>query len=228
VIHVNSKATLVGILTSILITSTALGEDKHTCSLLLKPPFSAWADSELVLQSKKNLVYLESIPYAFTDLHVNNRIVIRGLPKAGAEARFAPRVLESTEALKLEFRHYTTPEGFEKIQTRKRLVAGPVPYVNSPYVYPDVTGVFLTTKDFKAEAVGLDSKIHSKWIDFHLPEGTAVVWLEPGIYVIPGTGPVPEWILNSAKTKTEATPQSLKISILGYSPTEIPILPLPR
>lgn len=198
--------------------------DSGFCSLLLKPPFSKWNDSDLVVQSRKNLEYLQNVPYHYTSLLIRNRTVIRGLPMAGSEARFVPRALDAAEMRSTLFRHYTTPEGFEKILERKRLVAGPVSYVSSPYVYPDVTGIFLTTSKFKPETVGLDSAVHSKWVDFHLPEGTGVLWLEPGIYVVPGSVAVPEWLIRSVKSENQYSSELSKLSTFGYSAMEIPIL----
>ncbi len=70
-------------------------------------------------------------------------------------------------------------------------------------IYPrlDLTygGIFFTTPEFKQEAVGLSTKEHSTWVDVLLPEQTAVIKLEEGIYLVAGQTPQPTWLIESLK-----------------------------
>jgi hypothetical protein len=50
----------------------------------------------------------------------------------------------------------------------------------------------LTTPDFDPKQVGLEPNL--PFVDFTLPAGVGVLYLEPGIYLIPGKPAVPKWI----------------------------------
>lgn len=211
-----------------LFFSSALGLSA-SCSLLSLPPFSEWSDEDLVKQSHTQWEELKKIKSQDSELNYNGRIVAFGLPY-GALSRFEPRLLSPAEIATKTFRHYTTEEGLSEIKKTRRLRAGSTPYVNSPYVYTDVTGIFLTLKEYNGAAVGLDEAASGHSIDLKLNPQLAVVQLEPGIYVVPGPSPIPDWLSRRIKDAIieSVDPQSIgmdlsKYAARGYSAMEVPI-----
>ena len=165
------------------------------------------------------------MPYQYTDLRVNGRIVIRGMPQK--ENSLHPRLLTAEEIRTTIFRHYSTPAGAQAIRSAHQLVAGPVSYVASPYIYTDLTGVFFTDQNTKQEDVGLSSSIHSAYVDVKIDPRLIVIRLERGIYLVPGPSEVPAWMtshLQNAKVGDPYYDEKLVRDQVGYHALVVPFM----
>jgi hypothetical protein len=114
------------------------------------------------------------------------------------EARGVPsRVQLVPEPHTKVFRQFIQPKYLADILKEQRLVAGPMSYVvksnNTTTYFVDLTGIFLTDASFAGSDVGV-SKHHDAFIDLRVHEGTQVLQLEPGIYLIPGPPGVRQWL----------------------------------
>ena len=206
----------------LILSAPSLWAQETGCSLLLRPPFSEWSDQELIEQTQTNWKFLKSLEYKYTDLNVNGRIVIHGLP--GVESFSKLTILSPEEVGNTVFRHYTQAEAVPQILQSKRFRAGKTSYVQSPYVYPDLTGIFLTLSKYSADDIGLDSNVHSAWVDVKLDPNTLVIRLEPGIYLVPGSTNVPQWLVESLKNNSSTVPTpTLRYDVMGWSAIELPI-----
>ena len=141
------------------------------CSILLSTP-----NSRRVLYSSRS----------------NGEVVeVRGAPKAAR--------IHATHEGEV-FRHYMTDPGtIELIREEKALRAGVLPYVvNEPGVkkeyYIDLTGAFITKPGFEPHQVGLGRNPRMDYVDFTLSQGTPVIQLEPGIFLLPGKPIFQKWI----------------------------------
>ncbi len=166
-------------------------------TLFLAPlPYQTRAHAATAAErSHAYLKKIKSIPYAYTDLRVNDRIAIRGIP--GSQHNLNITQLSSDEIKQTLFRHYTTAELKPKVLQSGALKAGPVAYVNSPYIFIDLTGVFLTLTHCTPESVGLSSTSHSAAIDLKVSSDFPVLRIEKCIYLIPGPAPKPAWMNDS-------------------------------
>lgn len=96
------------------------------------------------------------------------------------------------------FRHYTAREAVEAIVHSGWLKAGTLPYITVGggirRTYEDLTGVFVTTPEFRPEFVGLARGADKNYVDFYFHRGTAVVEIEKGILLVPGKQDFPGWL----------------------------------
>jgi hypothetical protein len=158
-----------------------------TCASLANPgtiastPKESWDYWETV----------KNIPYQYTDLRVNDRIVIRGIP--GHQHNLNVEALTKDQIKKTVFKHYTTPSTFNLISTTRTLKAGEVAYISSPFIFIDLIGVFLTLPECSAESVGLDYAIHKKWVQLMVDHAYPVIKIEKCIFLVPGKPKKPEW-----------------------------------
>ena len=186
--------------------------------------FAQSLGSDPVQISHAAWTHIQSIPYQYTDLRVGGRTVIRGLPHR--ENNLNLRVLSLDEIRNLTFRHYSTPSGIAVIRAQRALIAGPVAYVSSPYIYTDLTGVFLTDPTATQAEVGLDASIHSAHVDFKIDPRLLVIKIERGIYLIPGPTETQSWMVHSVQTAKVGDPyydEKLKRDQVGYHALVVPI-----
>jgi hypothetical protein len=187
---------------------------------------SASLVDQAIVRSKHAWEYLQSTRYEYTDLYVNGRIVIRGLP--GRENNVQVRTLSSQEIANTVFRHYTSSGKVGSIGEANYLVTGPVAYVNSPYIYTDLTGVFLTLPNCKQTDVGLDSTIHAAAIDLKIDSRITVLRIEPCIFLVPGPAAMPEWMRAKVQSSTHAGDpyyaEQLKRNKIGYDALIVPFV----
>ncbi len=172
---------------------TATAEEFDLCGLVASADFASWKDEALIAQTHRAWSYIKARPHQFTEIRVNNRHVIHGV-HTESYTRYKPRVLQSDEIAGKIFRHYTTPSGKMQILSSQRLRAGSTAYAYGPYSFSDLTGVFLTTPDFGADEVGLSGAIALAWVDVLLDPATVVLQLEPGIFLVPGSPEIPDWL----------------------------------
>lgn len=85
------------------------------------------------------------------------------------------------------WRHYGTSESILTIKNSKNLVAGPVPYAEvsrgSRITWRDLTGVFLTTRDYAPDKIGVPSR--QNHIDFYIEPELRMLFIRDGIWLIP-------------------------------------------
>lgn len=125
----------------------------------------------------------------FDSPHHGATLEIEGVPASVSRWAHDPKQV---------FRHYFTDSSrIPKVIQKSQLDAEVEPYyVVHPGVrkeiYVDLVGTFLTTPEFDPRKVGLEPNL--PYIDFTLPTDVGVLFLEPGIYLVPGKPATPKWI----------------------------------
>ncbi len=158
--------------------------------------------------------YVREIPHEYTDLKVMGRIVIRGLPgKENIGVR--PRVLRPDEIQEMEFLHYSTAENIRSILESHSLKTVATSYVKSPYVYPDLTGVFLTQPGAHYNSIGLSPSLQPAWVKVKLDPRLTVIRIEKNIFLIPGAQAMPTWMENVIDTAPYLNAERTKRNLLG-------------
>lgn len=135
------------------------------------------------------------------------------------------------------FRHYTTKSRLQEILKTKMLQASWTPFYYSAFMVDyneDLTGVFITTPEFKANQVGVREE-NASFIDFKLPANTGILYIRDGVLLIPGTPTAEPWKVRLyqsedrkyhqdhaeefARWDREGIPQPLTVSIevVGHS-----------
>ena len=143
-------------------------------------------NAALVEQSRENVAAYFRLPVAQGTLDNGSggdKVRLRAVGRPGNEREV------SIEGV--VFRHYVDPTKAAEIHRTGRLRAGTTHYVHGDdpkwyrIDYHDVLGIFFTLPRFTAKQVGVFEL--SVPIDFTLLPGTAVVELENGFLLIPGT-----------------------------------------
>lgn len=99
----------------------------------------------------------------------------------------------------LMFRHYTSPETLAKILKSRRLRAGSTPFYYSGYVADynvDLTGIFITTPEYRPESIGVRPENAGAYVDFKLGDNIGILALRDGIMLVPGTAVPETWKVN--------------------------------
>lgn len=114
-------------------------------------------------------------------------LVYSGIDKVFRKSFGVPFWIHSMKAGQMIFRRYMEAEYLEPVIRASRLSFGDCPYVVQSECYreefPDLVGLFFTTRSYRSEAVGLQPNM--PYVDFKLAPHTEVFRLEPGIYLIP-------------------------------------------
>lgn len=150
------------------------------------------------METAKKLLELKNQPFKETVLYSTQEIdpqhpeiiKVKGIPPSAEIWDYDSKKV---------FRHYfTSADRLPNVISTGLLDAEIEPYiVVHPGVrkefYDDLYGTFLTTPEYAPEKVGLEKDPKMPYVDFTLPEGIGVIYLEPGIYLVPGKPAFASW-----------------------------------
>jgi len=109
-----------------------------------------------------------------------------GVDKVSRTTFGVPYWIKTIKAGSRVFRRYVGQSSLPKVIQSSCLNTGYCAYVKQtgPYreEFPDLVGIFVTTRGYRSENVGLESGM--PYVDFTLPPETVLFMLEPGIYLI--------------------------------------------
>ena len=199
-------------------------------NLFSKPEFSNWSGEALIQQSKRNLKRL--IFQRFIDIEfpsIEEQIIERPLPlvagkeiKSGLDGLRSWRTISPEEIKEKTFYFSADRADIHEVLHSNRLVAGKDAYSNQQYYYKDLTGILLKSTHVANSSDG------NNWVAVKLNENTGLIQLDANTYLIPGSPPIPEWLIRAAnKARTDNNSIYKKelnvMNEIGWSAMEIPV-----
>jgi len=142
------------------------------------------------------------------DMKKNGLEKLRDLPthsdSVSEEWKCVPETVEPMDPKGFVFRHYFGNNSMKENALKDNtLIAGWTPYVikeeRFKQVFSDLRGVFLTNSTADPVSVGVFGDL--PYIDFTVPEDTAVLKIEKDIYLVPGDFKTPDWAIKMYEEK---------------------------